>query len=173
LKRGYYVLIGGAAVLAAGIVLTAVWALPLAQQISKETSIAQGIKLSPGESHTMSLNVTDASKTISVVVNADNNGQLAAKLTDPKGRKYIDTTISKQDVLNATGTDPGVYNLELTNTGSQPTEINVIFGHIPGVGDDGVTRQTFYGVAAGAGIVIAGIITMIVGVVIVVIDRRR
>lgn len=172
MKRGYYVLIGGAAVLVVGIVLTAVWALPLAQQISKETSIAQGTKLSPGESHTMSLNVTDTRKTISAVISADNNGQLAAKLTDPKGRKYIDTTISKQAALNATGTEPGMYSLELTNIGSQPTEINVIFGHIPGVGNDGVTRQTFYGVAAGVGIVIAGLITMIVGVVILLIDRR-
>jgi hypothetical protein len=173
LKRGYYILIGGAAVLAVGIVLTAVWALPLAQQLGKETSITQGTKLSPGETHTMSLNVTDARKTISVVVNANNEARMAVKLTDPNGRKYIDTTIGKQAALNATGTEPGIYKLDLMNIGTQPTEVDVIFGHLPGVGNDGVTPKTFYGVIAGAGIVIAGIIVMIVGVVIVVIDRKR
>jgi hypothetical protein len=173
LKRGHYVLIGGAAVFIAGIALTVIWALPLAQQLGKDTSITQGTKLSPNESQTMSLDVTDPAKTLSIVINANNEAKLTAVLTDPAGTKYIDTPFVKTVTLSAQPTVTGIYKLEITNIGTEDTEIDAIFGHLPGTGPDRVNAEMFSGVIAGTGIIIAGIIVMIVGVVILVVDRKK
>lgn len=183
MKRGHYVLIGGAAVFAAGIALTWILASPLAKQLDKETSITQGTKLSPNESQTMSLNVTDTSKTLTIVVNANNEAKLTAVLTDPdgmksvltdpNGTKYIDTPFVRTVTLAADPTVPGIYKLLITNIGDESTEIDVIFGHLPGVGKDNVNLEMYSGIVAGVGIVIAGMIVMIIGVVIVVVDRKR
>ena len=173
LKRGYYVLVGGAVVFAIGIALTWIWALPLAQQLDKDTSITQGTKLASNESQTMSLDVQDPSKKLSIVINANNDAKLTAVLTDPAGTKYIDTPFVKAVTLSANPTVPGVYRLEITNIGSEPTEIDAIFGHLPGTGSDRVNAEMFSGIIAGIGIIIAGIIVMIVGIVIVVVDRKK
>lgn len=173
LKRGYYVLIGGAAVFAVGIALTVIWALPLAQQLNKDTSITQGTRLAPNESQTLSLDVQDPAKTLSIVINSNNDAKLTAVLTDPAGTKYIDTPFVKAVTLNAHPTVPGIYKLQITNIGSEPTEIDAIFGHLPGTGPDRVNAEMFSGIIAGVGIIIAGIIVMIVGIVIVVVGRKK
>lgn len=173
MKRGYYVLIGGAAVFVIGIALTAIWALPLAQQLDRDTSITQGTKLSPNESQTMSLDVTDPVKKLSIIVNANNDAKLTAILTDPTGTKYIDTPFVRTVQLSAQPTVAGIYKLEITNIGTEDTEIDVIFGHLPGTGPNSMNMEMFSGIIAGVGIIIAGIVVMIVGVVILVIDRKK
>jgi len=47
LKRGHYVLIGGAALFVAGIIIAIIWALPIARQIQTDTAILQGEEIAP------------------------------------------------------------------------------------------------------------------------------
>lgn len=173
MNRGYYVLIGGAAAFVIGIALTLIWALPLGQQLDKDTSITQGTRLPPNESQTISLDITDPTKKISIIVNANNNAKLTAVLTDPAGTKYIDTPFVRTVQLSAQPTVAGIYKLEITNIGTEPTEIDVIFGHLPGTGPDSMNMEMFSGIIAGVGITIAGIVIMIVGVVILVVGKKK
>ncbi|MGI0020017.1 MAG: hypothetical protein ACREAY_06070 [Nitrososphaera sp.] len=172
MKRGYFVLIGGAAIFVVGIVLTVIWALPIASKLQQETSIVQGANLAAGQSQTVALQVDDVAEALSIVVSANNDEPLNAVLIDPNGVQGINATFTGANAMSAEPTVAGTYRVIVTNQGDSPTQIDVVFGHIPGVGSD-VDGSMFAGIAAGAATVVAGLVVMIVGVVIVVIDRRK
>lgn len=172
MKRGYFVLIGGAAIFVAGIVLTVAWALPIASKLQQETSIVQGSNLVAGQSQTVALQVDDVAEALSIVVSASNDEPLNAVLIDPDGVPGVNATFTGANAMSAEPTVAGTYMVIVTNQGDSPTQINVVFGHVPGVGAD-VDVSEFTGIAAGAAAVVAGLVVTIVGVVIVAIDRRK
>lgn len=172
MKRGYYLLIGGAAILVAGIVLAAVWAVPIAQQIERDTSSLEGTRLAPGESQTITLQVTDITRPLSVAISASNDSPVNALLLDPEGRPGINSTFTGANFQTAPATVQGSYRLTVTNQGDEATEVDVLFGHLPGVGQSGPNVEMFSGLLVGVGMVIAGIVVMAVGVVVVIVDRR-
>ena len=175
MKRGYYVLIGGAALLVAGIAITIVLALPIAEQFQREATALQGATLGAGQSRNLSLDVTDTSKPISIIVNSKEQGiTLEAILISPDGKTAINSTFTENTVLGANPTVPGTYKLTVSNKGQTPTSIDIVFGRLPGVEQNNkVDLGTFGGVLAGAVVIIAGIIVMIAGAAILIIDRRR
>ena len=175
MKRGYYVLIGGAALLVAGIAITIIWALPIAEQFQREATALQGAALGAGQSRNLSLDVTDTSKPISIIVNSKEQGvTLEAILIAPDGKTAINSTFAENTVLGANPAVPGTYKLTVSNKGQTPTSIDVVFGRLPGVEQNNkVDLGTFGGVLVGAGVIIAGIIVMIAGAAILIIDRRR
>jgi hypothetical protein len=175
LKRGHYVLIAGAALFVIGIVVVAAWALPVAEQIQRDSALLQGEQVNRGESESLSLEVTDTSRPLSVVVNsASADAQLRAILETPDGQPAINSTFSENTVLSADPTVAGTYRLTITNVGQTGTSVDVIFGHLPGVEENNqVAFEAFSGALAGFGIIMAGIAVMIAGGVILVVDRRR
>jgi hypothetical protein len=175
LKRGHYVVIGGAVLFAIGIAVIVVWALPIAGQIQRETASLQREQLNPGESEALSLDVTDTSKPLSVFVSStDANVPLAIVVTSPEGKPLLDSNFTENTVMSAEPTVAGAYSLRVTNLGHSTTTIDAIFGRFPGIGENNqVNFETFGGVLAGIGIIIAGLIVIIAGVVIVIVDRRK
>jgi hypothetical protein len=175
LKRGHYIIIGGAVLFAIGIAVVVVWALPIAEQIQKETAFMQREQLNPGESESLSLEVTDTSKPLSVFVSStDTTVPLAIGVTSPEGEILLDSDFTENTVMSAEPTVAGSYALRITNEGQSATSIDAIFGRLPAIGENNqVAFETFGGVLAGIGIVIAGVIVMIAGVAIVIVDRRR
>ena len=86
MKRGHYVVIGGAALFVIGIAVVVAWALPIAGQIQKETAFLQREQLHAGESESLSLEVTDTSKPLSVFASStDTTVPLAIVVTSPEG----------------------------------------------------------------------------------------
>ncbi|HXV47058.1 MAG TPA: hypothetical protein VD736_10345 [Nitrososphaera sp.] len=175
MKRGHYVIIGGAALFALGISVIVAWALPIAEQIRKETAFLQGEQLNPGESESLLLEVTDTSKPLSVFVSStDAAVPLAIGVSSPEGEVLLDRNFTENTIMSTEPTVTGSYVLNVTNEGQSATSIDAIFGRFPAVEENNqVEFETFGGVLAGAGIVIAGIIVMIAGVAIVIVDRRR
>lgn len=175
MKRGHFVLIGGAALFVIGIILTAVWAIPIAQQIQKETANIQAAQLDPEQSRSLSLQVDDTSRPLSIAVNSKNlDAVLAVTVTAPDGQTILNSNLTENTVLSTNPTVAGEYLLEITNTGGSSTIIDVIFGHFPGFEENNqVNFGVFGGVLAGTGMIIAGLLVMIAGVVIWVVDRRR
>jgi hypothetical protein len=171
-KRGYYVIIGGAAVFVAGISLVVAWALPFASRIQEEASLLRDASLEPGQSQTVSLQVVDAAKSLSIVVSASNDEQVNAVLIDPAGVQGINSTFTGTNAMSAEPTVPGTYRLVVTNQGDRPTKVDVVFGHIPGIGT-GVDEGMFAGVIAGSAMAVAGVIAMVAGAVIVAVQGRR
>ena len=175
MKRGYYVLIGGAALFVIGIVVVAAWALPVAEQLQRDSAILQGEQVNPGESESLSLEVTDTSRPLSVVVNSANKAaQLQAILETPDGQPAINSTFSENTVLSADPAIAGTYRLTITNVGQAGTSVDVVFGYLPGVEENNqVSFEAFSGALAGFGIIMAGIVVMIAGGVILIVDRRK
>jgi hypothetical protein len=174
LKRGYYVLIGGAALFAIGIALTVVWALPVAQQLQKDTTILQQVSLAAAKSASAEFQVADPERMLSVVVSARNSAPMTAVLVGPDGSEVLRKEFSETLAEGTVPTQAGSYRLTVTNNGSTDTTVDVVLGYIPGVGqDNNVNVEMFRGVIIGAGMIIAGIMVMIGGVIVVVLDRRK
>jgi hypothetical protein len=68
----------------------------------------------------------------------------------------------------------GRYTLIITNLGPLPVKVGGIFGYIPIIGNDNqLNLEPLNGIIAGAILFIIGIITLIVGAIIAILDRRR
>jgi hypothetical protein len=68
----------------------------------------------------------------------------------------------------------GQYTLIITNLGPLPVKVGGIFGYIPIIGNDNqLNLEPLNGIIAGVILFIIGIITLIVGAIIAVLDRRR
>lgn len=173
LKRGHYVLIAGGAIFIVGLVLTVAWALPLATEIQKGTTILQGREVGAGQSVTATLGVADTSKPLSIVISAGSEIEMNAIVLDPDGDQIFGTSFTEAMAEAADPTVPGIYELVITNQSTSDASVDVVFGHIPGVGEQDIDTEIFSGVLAGLAIIVAGIMVMIGGVVVAVVDRRK
>lgn len=173
MKRGHYVLIAGAVIFVAGLVLTVVWALPLATEIQKSTTLLQGRAIGVGEEITATLGVADTSKPLSIVISGGSGIEMNARVLDPNGDQILGTTFTEAMTEATDPTVPGVYELVITNQSDSETTVDVVFGAIPGVGEQDIDTQIFSGVLAGLAIIIAGIMVLIGGTAVVIVDRRR
>ena len=176
MKRGYYFIIGGAALFVAGIAIVTIWAVPLAQQIGRETAILQGVELGAGMSETVTLDVTDTSRPLSVIVNSNNpEAELAIELVTPEGDTAIESTFRENTVMSADPAVAGEYRLTVTNNdGQSATSIDLVFGRVPGIEPNNQVDVDIYGGAiAGIGMAVAGVPVMIAGIILLVIDSRK
>ena len=173
MKRGHYVLIAGGVIFIAGLVLTVAWALPLATEIQKGTTILQGKAIGAGQDATVTLGVADTSKPLSIVISAGSEAEMSARVLDPDGDQIFGTTFTEAMAEATDPTVPGMYQLIITNQSDSDTAVDVVFGAIPGVGEQDIDTQIFSGVLAGLAIIIAGIMVLVGGVVVAVVDRRR
>lgn len=173
MKRGHYILIAGGAIFVVGLVLTTAWALPLAAEIQKGTTILQGREMGPGDSVTATLGIADTSKPLSIVISSGSDIEMSARVLDPDGDQIFDTTFTEAMAEGTDPTVPGVYELVITNQSSSGTSVDMVFGQIPGVGEQDIDTDIFSGVLAGVAIIIAGVMVLIGGVVVTVVDRRK
>ncbi len=173
MKRSHYVLIAGGSIFIVGLVLTVAWALPLAAEIQKGTTILQGREVAAGESVTAALGVADTAKPLSIVISAGSEVEMGARALDPEGEEIFTASFTEAMAEATEPTVPGMYELVITNQSQSSATVDVVFGQIPGVGQQDIDTEMFSGVLAGLAIVIAGIMVLIGGVVVAVVDRRK
>jgi hypothetical protein len=174
-KVGHYTLIAGAGLFIAGLAVLIIYALPIAQQIQVETSVLHDYQIRPREVALIPL-LVNTTKPLSIVISSDpQDVKLNAVMVDPDRNDGVESKINSTFTGNlAVGAEPsipGYYNLTITNIDDSPTSINVIYGHLPGAQKDGFNTDVYSGVVTGVGIVIAGIMAMIIGVVMLVVRR--
>jgi hypothetical protein len=71
---------------------------------------------------------------------------------------------------------PGNYVLRITNTGTEPVTIDGTFGHMPFMTAHNGAQPDFgklSGIIAGGALSSIGFLTIIAGIVILIIDRRK
>jgi hypothetical protein len=173
MERGYGVIIAGAAIFVLGIVLTTVWALPLAEQLQSDTRILQQLTILAGNSVNIEFEVADAGRPLSVIVTPSGSIPMRAVITGPDGAEVLNSEFSETFANSADPATAGTYTLTVSNEGTEDATADIVFGHIPGVGEDTVNADTYGGVITGIGIIIAGVMVMVGGVVVWVSDRRR
>jgi hypothetical protein len=156
-----------------GIVLTTLSAIPIAQQLQRDTTILREVSLATNKSASAQFKVIDSEKTLSSIVSARNPVSMTAVLIGPDGSMVYTRQFNETLTEGTMPTGgPGKYTLTVTNNGSRDTSVDIVLGYVPGIGQSNINVGIFGGVVAGAGITIAGIMAMIGGVIILVLDRR-
>jgi hypothetical protein len=201
IQRGYIILIAGAALVVAGIALTAVYGSNLASLILSESIILSDISINSSASVNRTLQITDTERPISIALHvksekdgaeiqtpqqqqASNVGIIGEEVRSPSGvvvnknqfNSGSDNKKNDDDGLFTTFNPDvqGEYTLIITNLGSEPVKIGGIFGYLPIIGNNNqVNLQPLSGIIAGVILFIVGIITLIIGAIITILDRRR
>lgn len=181
MQRGYLILIVGGALLTLGIAISLIWAGSLSSRIINQNTILNGVSIYPSGSANAITQVNDLSRPLSLVISLDSNhnaGQanpiLRETVRNPNGN-IISTkdftnqffTIIKPDVI-------GKYTLSINNLGGSLVSIGILFGNLPFVGQNNQLNVNFFaGLVTGGVLTISGIIALIAGLVVVIVDRRK
>jgi hypothetical protein len=177
LKRGYIILISGGVLLVAGVVMTAVWAGSFAGQFLQENTIIGQTLVRPSESINATLQINDISRPISLALHFEPgsaNVTLRETVLDPKG-EIVNTNVFSKDFFITFKVDSvGRFTLTILNQGPNPVNVDGIFGYIPFVGQNNqINIGPLNGIITGIALFVIGIIALIVGIIFVIIDRRR
>ncbi len=195
MKRGHIILISGAVLLVAGIIISAVWAVQFAGSFMRDNTFVAQTSIDAGESIDTRIDVRQLDRPVSLAIGVDRAGlqqpsqiptstpdiRLKEEVKDPNGRvvssnEFGDSffTTFKPEVI-------GVYTVTVSNLGIRPVTVSGAFGYMPFVGSDGnFPVDSMMGGEWGLGMIIAGgalasigLVTLIVGAVITVADSRR
>jgi hypothetical protein len=187
LKRGYLILIIGAALVAIGIIITTAYGMSIASVILSESIIMTGVLVDPAESLNHTLSITNIERPVSILLHvepAPNNGintnspTVEQKVIDPRGftinRNQFGGEAQSELFTSFEPETDGIYTLFIYNPGTEQIRIEGLFGYLPITENNGeVSLAPVTGLLAGAILVIIGIITLIAGTVTVILDRRR
>ena len=177
LKRGYIILIAGGGLVVAGIVISAVWAGSFIGQFMQDNTIIGQAVVEPSETINATLQVNDISRPISTALHFEPvsaNVTLRETVTDPNGRIVSTNEFSKDFFTTFRVSTVGKFILTILNQGSNPVNVDGIFGYIPFVGQDNqITLSPLNGIITGIALFVIGIIALIVGIVFAIIDRKR
>jgi hypothetical protein len=191
LQRGYIILIIGSALLISGIVISTFWAGSFASSFLRQGIILSNVAIPPSGSASNTIRVTDISHPIALQVHFESssigsqNGQTSSNTTsnniglrevvkDPLGKILTQNTFSKQFFTTFKPTTQGTYTLVISNLGSNPVKVGALFGPATFVNDNNqININLFAEVIAGITLVVIGIITLIAGIIILLLDRRK
>ena len=167
LKRGYIILIAGGALVVAGIAISAAWAGSFVGQFMQENTIIGQAVVEPSETINATLQINDISRPISTALHFEPE---SANVTL---RETVTNEFSKDFTTFRVNT-VGKFTLTISNQGSNPVNVDGIFGYIPFVGQDNqVNLSPLNGIITGIALFMIGIIALIAGIVFVIIDRKR
>jgi uncharacterized RDD family membrane protein YckC len=191
LHRGYIILIIGAALLISGIIISALWAGSFAETFIRENTILSGVSIRPSTSVNTSIQITDASRPLSLAINVErdnggtpssstsrggqiSNNTLRETVRNPNGFIMTSNDFTKQFFTTFKPDTMGKYTITVYNLGNSPVSIGVLVGNLPFVGTTNQVNINFLGgIIAGVFLIIAGIIVVIAGVIVLALDRRR
>jgi hypothetical protein len=196
LQRGYIILIIGAALLISGVVVSVFWAGSFASSFLSQGVILNDLAILPSGSANNTIQVTDISHPIALQIHfeshsgngisvnsqngqantttSNNNNSLREVVRDSNGRILSQNDLSKQFFTTFKPTIPGTYTLVISNLGSNPVRVAALFGSATFVNENNqININLFTGVIAGLVLIGIGIITLIAGIIIVILDRRK
>jgi len=145
LKRGYLILIAGAALFIIGIILTATYGMSIVSLTLSENIILADVSISPSKSINHTIEISDTERPVSLALhieselNDDTNFQTPSEplvehtVTNPNGFKVNQNQIGRNgqsDLFTSfrPQTD-GIYTLTLSNRGTDQVKVQDIFGY--------------------------------------------
>jgi uncharacterized membrane protein len=197
MKRGHIVLISGAALLVAGIIISAVWAVQFAGSFMRDNTFVAQTSIGAGESIDTRIDVRQLDRSVSVAISIDRAGllqqqpsqmptstpdiRLKEEVKDPNGRVVSSNEFGDSFFTSFKPEVTGVYTVTVSNLGIRPVTVSGAFGHMPFVGSDGnFPGDGMMGGEWGLGMIIAGgalasigLVTLIVGAIITIANSRR
>ncbi|MGC1132960.1 MAG: hypothetical protein WA941_09055 [Nitrososphaeraceae archaeon] len=178
LKRGYIILLVGAALVIIGISLTAAYRIGIASVILNESIILSDVSVDSSSSVNRTLDIINTERPVSIALHVETNANsdnsvVEQTIINPEG-----FVINKNEFgarMNSFQPEiEGIYTLSLHNLGTEQVKIGGIFGYLPITENSGeINLSTIAGLLAGAWVFVIGIGTLVGGTVITVLDRRR
>jgi hypothetical protein len=189
IRRGYIILIVGGALFVAGIIIATAWAIPFASTFLQENTLVNQVSVEPGRSVQATTQVTDISRLVSVAIHIESPEGIARVIEtvkDPSGTIVSSDEFSANLFTTFQPQTTGNHILNITNAGTIPITIYATFGYIPfitaasppasevaGQPIHAVDLSSLSVVIVGGVLTTIGFFTIIAGIVIVVIDRRK
>jgi hypothetical protein len=181
LKRGYIILLVGAALVIIGISVTAVYGIGIVSVILNESILLSDVVVDPSSSLNRTLDIISLERPVSIALYVEanttqDNPVVEQTITSPNGFVVNKNEFSGQSDL-FTSFRPqieGIYTLSLRNLGTDQVKIGGIFGYLPITENSGeINLSTVTGLLAGAWVFVIGIGTLAGGIVITLVDRGR
>ena len=195
LQRGYIILIIGAALLIAGIVISMIWAGSFANSFLRQGMILNDVAIAPSASGRNTIRVTDIAHPIALQVhfksqdsssNSPQNGMtsnntpvgrhvsLNEVVKDPANKILSNTTFSRQFFTTLRPTAQGTYTLIISNLGSDTIKVGALFGPATFLNEENqINFDILGGVIAGLSATVLGILALIAGIIVLILDRRK
>jgi uncharacterized membrane protein len=153
--RGYIILIIGAVLFVAGIIIAAVWAIPYASTFLQENTLINQVSIEPSRSVEATTQVTDISRPITVAIHIERPGEAGAAeegdgqqqqqqvpqeqgiaslietVKDPSGTVVSSNVFSANLFTTFQPQTTGNHILNITNAGTIPITIDATFGYMP------------------------------------------
>jgi hypothetical protein len=183
MQRGYIVLMVGAALLISGIVVSALWAVPFAGKVIRESTILSGASIKSGGLVNATTQVTETLRPVSLAIHVERNNGTAEQIPNNNLRETVlnpsGIIMTSNEFTGAFFTTfkpdiPGKYTVTIYNLGHTPVSVGVLVGNLPFVGSNNqVNLNSLSGIIVGVILSITGIIVLIAGIIVLVLDRRR
>jgi hypothetical protein len=196
MKRGYIILISGAVLLVAGIIISAVWAIPFAGSFLRDTTMVAKTSIDPGKSLDTRIGVHQLDRPISLAIGIDRTGEqpqtqvppsapssdirLKEVVTDPNGRVISSNEFGDSFFTSFKPDVAGVYIITVSNLGTNPVSVSGAFGYMSFVGQDGkpdINSMMGAGelgmIITGGALAAVGVVILIAGAIITIVDNRN
>jgi hypothetical protein len=187
MKRGHIILSAGAALLVAGLVIALVWGISYASSLYANNTVIANTSIQPGASISAKKDVNALDKPVYLTIGLGEQQQsspsdihLKQVTTDPSGKTVSSSEFQKVYTTTINPTTTGTYTVTVSNLGTKPVTVSGTFGYIPWVGTEGNPTASnsnpgggLSAVYAGGGLAAAGVVTLIVGGIVTVLDRRK
>jgi hypothetical protein len=176
MQRGYIILIIGAAFLITGISVSAVWTSSLVGTITHQNTILNIVSITPSGAINAITQINDINHPLSLVIHLESRGNppLRETVRDPNGQIISTYEFSNQFLTRLKTDIVGKYTLTISNLGNNPVSVGILFGNLPFVGQNNeLNVNLFSGIVAGGILIILGIIVLITGLIVAILDKRR
>lgn len=188
LQRGYIILIIGSALLIAGIVISMIWAGSFANSFLRQGMILNDVALAPSTSGRNTIRLTDIAHPIALQIHFEsqdsntNSSQTAVGrhvslnevVKDPADKILSNTTFSRQFFTTLKPTAQGTYTLIISNLGSDTIKVGALFGPATFLNEENqINFDILGGVIAGLSAAVLGILALIAGIIVLILDRRK
>ena len=182
LKRGYIILLVGAALVVIGISIEAAYGIGIASVILNESTILSDVLVDLSSTVNRTLEITNIERPVSIALHVEANNSTGNPIVeqtviDPKGfvvNKNEFGEDGQSDIFTSFKPEiDGIYTLSIHNLGTDQVKIGGIFGYLPITENSGeINLSNITGLLAGAWVFVIGIGTLVGGTVITVLDRR-
>ena len=172
LRGAHIVLIVGAALVSAGIVISILWAVSFAHQFVLENSIINET-LKPHSFVLTTLEVKDIERIVKIIFYYLPSDRINYFVTDPNDMvvkvSYVSHPPSHFEFKPEIA---GKYTLHIKNNSSKDVNLNGTFGYVPmTIKNNQTDVNLLNGILVGSSLVVSGMITLMIGIIFVILGK--
>ena len=179
MQRGFKVLIISGALFFSSLIVLFSWGMSFSGMfIQNNPSLSTNqITLYPLTAYNSSIFINSTDKLLTITIDSIDNNQLVLNelVTNPEGKIVSNSTFQKTYFSTITPNLTGEYNISVFNMEhNDKASFYLFFGNLPFLKENGeIDLSSFGGMILGIILFIAGIISLIIGIILYLKDRNK